>query len=315
MSQDPFIKLLTKQNLLADAHVQNPNFATDVFQSEPASEIKAISHKFTEIKGDTFQNPILTSKPQDWLATSDSLLVREQGKFSVFNLDGSLRWTFSLPKNTQFSSGKIAQLGHAVFLSSTNGRTYSFDFRDGNLIWYLNSSTQIFHAPTLSGTDLILFSEDTDGKSWIATVVNSANGKIIHRLNNLEVALSGDALINDQVLFFATESGHLNAFLLASGKRAWTSEGSSSFKNGPSLVGDKIYLTNEDSLAMSFDIKSGRKTGEVELNTIVPSAFSPIPGTPYLYTTDANGYLLAIDSKLSKRIWRYNLNTSGPSHP
>lgn len=313
MNPHPYYETLTKKRTDAEARVLNPSFDETFFSDSTSSETGRLHHRYIEVSKESYTPIPLPEKSVQWFTTGQYAIANSSSKIVTARTSGEELWTFELPKGLFFSQGRLHRLGQTVYFSTQNGRVYAFHIESGQLVWYLSTTGHFFHAPIVAGDNLLLFSEEKANLNWTLFVVNAKTGEIKNQFEKLELPLAGSPIAHGDTLYFATKNGHLNAIQLATGKPAWTSEGSSSFRSGPSLIGERIFLTNEDGFALGFDRKNGRKTLEIELGSAIQEPLVPVDGTNFVVTVDMNGFLIAMDLREAKRKWRYHLNWNGPN--
>jgi PQQ-like domain len=327
MNTDTYYSVLSKKNKKSEAlfHIKNSNESVreDLYATVAPTEVGRISHRLIDAKEENFTTINLSStEAADGLpyaiearAIGKSIVAKENTKITVAASNGLVAWAFELPKGQTFSPGPVANLGTALYLSTVDGRIYVFDMLTGDVVWAAVNSKKYIHSPMVNGEKLLLFVEEKPNQRWSLDILDAKTATFIKNLKDLELPLSGNPVVNDGIFYYSTQNGHLYALHLDDGDGAWQSEVSASFRSGPTLIGDRLYLTNEDGLVLVFDKKSGRKVNEIELGSTIQERIAIIDGTNYAVTADLSGYLMVFDYKANKRIWRYNLNMPGQNHP
>ncbi|MCB0350777.1 MAG: PQQ-like beta-propeller repeat protein [Bdellovibrionales bacterium] len=315
MLQETLHHVLSGTNKQTDIRAMGYSKSEDLFDNEKSKKPSTLSHKYIQTTDETFNNVDLKSSDLHWTTTKSFIIIKEKAKVTVTKLNGELLWTFSPPAELEFTPGRPAHLGSALFLTTKNGRIYSFDLNSGVLIWYIESTNKYFRSPLVHDEKLLLFIEEKINQKWALQILDAKTGENLNKHSQLELPLSGQPIAKDNHFYFATQNGLLRAITIEDGKSSWSTEASSSIRSGPSIINDRIYITNEDGLALGFDRKNGRKVNEVELGSSVQEPLKLVEGTNIVVTVDTNGYLIAADLKAAKRLWRYNLNTAGEQHP
>jgi hypothetical protein len=316
MDTEPFYQMLVKNRETSESRVAPESHVAELLTAKAKVEPGHVSHRYVEAKEENFTPIQWTSNDLDWSATAEQIVAKDKSHVAVYNFKGEMAWSFTPPKGVSLSSGPAAVIGHALFVTSTDGRAYALNLINGQVIWYTaNANTSYFHSPIASGKDLVLFIEEKANQLWSVALTNSETGELKNRFGHYELPLAGDPVALDGIIYFATQTGHLMGIQLATGESAWTSVGSSSFRSSPKVTADRIYLTNEDGLALIFDRKNGRKLSEVELDSPLSQAVVPVEGSTMAMTIDSNNNLLAMDLKGTKRLWRYKLNMTGDNNP
>lgn len=297
-----------------DARALNATIRDNQFTELANLAPSRLSHRYVSADTESFQKIELSSNSIQWTANDNFLLVKESAKVTVAKISGEILWTFSLPGENVFTPGHAPQLGSTLYLTTTSGRIYAFDVTSGQIIWYVQSPLKFFRSPLINKSELLLFAEQESNQYWTLQVLDAQTGAFKKTFSKLELPLSGKPIATGEFVYFATQSGQLSALNLDDGKIAWTTEASSSFHSSPSAIGERIYLTNEDGLALGFDRNNGKKISEIELGASIEEPLKRAEGTNIAITIDTSGNLMAADLSLGKRIWRYNLNMQGTKH-
>lgn len=314
MNQESFYQKLSNSSTQSEVRIVTPNINPEVFQEITTVKMPKQSHRFIEASEEKFKPIPLKSKEVSWKIIKGTIVSKDKTHLSSAAANGDIKWTFDAPEGHNFIAGPITHYGRAWFISTDLGRIYAFDIETGDLLWYLEKDHKYLRESIISAGQLLTFYEDKPGQSWALEVLDPKNGQFIKVIKKLELPIAGDPFARDNVIYFATQSGQLRAVDINTGNTLWTSEGTSGFKSGPELIGEKIYITNEDGLLLGFERKNGRKSSEIELGSVVHEPFQLVEGTFLALSVDVNGYLIAADLKANKRLWRYHLNMPGVRH-
>jgi len=322
MNTDTLYQKLSKNRQAAEILIQtnpaNSKIAVSAVAAPPAAG--RASHRLAQASEEDFHSAALSALSPDAADSIDTQMIvhPELGRLFVYNsakgvalinTAGEMIWSFQLPGEQVFSSGPAAIAGTHVWLSTPSGHVYSFIAATGELAWYKVTRSRYLISPTFHNDQLLLFSEDN--QYWNLEILNPASGEEIKRHEKFELPFSGRPIVADNILYFAGQTGHLTAVHLETGKEVWSSKGSSSFRSQPSFIGERIYVANEDGLLLAFDRKNGRKAAEIELGSTILAEVKPLTASGLAFTIDINHYLVGIDLRQNKRLWRYNLNQTG----
>jgi len=152
-----------------------------------------------------------------------------------------------------------------VFLRSTDGKLYAFDFNDGSISWSVSrrvpplSLTGTSHPAVigdlvLGGFDngkLVAFERKGGSAVWESSIGVPTGRSEIERL----VDLDGQFLIRDGVVYVSSFQGNLAAIVISSGQIIWSREFSS--YQAMDSDQDALYITDEKSHVWSIDRRTG----------------------------------------------------------
>ncbi len=152
-----------------------------------------------------------------------------------------------------------------VFLRSTDGKLYAFDFNDGSISWSVSrrvpplSLTGTSHPAVigdlvLGGFDngkLVAFERKGGSAVWESSIGVPTGRSEIERL----VDLDGQFLIRDGVVYVSSFQGNLAAIVISSGQIIWSREFSS--YQAMDSDNDALYITDEKSHVWSIDRRTG----------------------------------------------------------
>ena len=316
MNQESYYKSLTKKSTqpATERRVQSAQVSESAFSDVPAHSFGRLDHRLVEMSPENFRSIPLKSDQLDWIVAGEFIAIKENSIFQVTSLNGDLLWKFEPPEGEEFSQGSLQTLGSTVFLSTSKGKIFAFDFRTGDMIWFYRTPHNLFLSPMVSNDSIIAFIEDKPGQLWSALTLDARSGQFKKHFGPFDLPLSGQPVVRNNLLYYATQTGRLNALSLEKGKTEWMSEVSSSFLSGPSIINDRVYLANEDGFVIGFDLKNGKKIIEIELQANIFEKIK-ISDSPLAFTVDGDGHLLALSLSENQRKWRYQLNLSGKRHP
>lgn len=272
-----------------------------------AKKPERLGHRWQATVQENFKNTILPGPVLWWRMYQDLILAKGSNWFGSIAKDGSIQWIFHLPKGEEWTEGELAINGNQVVDSSASGSVYSIDVRSGGLHWFWSNNYSLFSSPRFYKDQLILFEKISD-QTWSLLRFDSSNPSQSTRLADLKWPLATPAQISeDGILYYATKDGSIHAIDLKTMQIQWNGEISSGYRGAITLSADRIYISNEDGLLNILERKSGKKLSEIELETPLVSRIHFVEGTNYGIAMNQNNYLVAFDTKLAKRIWRYNL--------
>ena len=319
MSQGTLLSLLNEH-----AQENEMEFQTYKNQAEnlktPTPATQAPHHMTIRLKLDSSSNSaptkndaVLSPNQFSEFLQGPLLLAHDNSTLLALTSDtGQIAWKFQAPASTQFATGRLAVIGNEVVAATEDGGLYAFQFSTGRLLWYWQASENFLRMPMVYQNKLLLFRREK-GESWQIEIFAPERRSVIGTIGPFDSQLAAAPLLSENLLIFSVQDMHLEAIDLQSRKIKWSTEGSSDFTCPPALLGERIYICNEDGYILLYDRNTGRHAGEIELGSKIVSPLMLTESLPIGTAVDQNNNLIAFDIKQKKRLWKYSL-ISGDSH-
>jgi len=163
---------------------------------------------------------------------------------------GDIVWRIDRPKTPNYSSPIILHVAgkDQVILTGCDLVT-SLNPRDGSKLWEIEGATTECVTSTLTdGTHI--YTSGGYPTNHMAAVVADGSGTIAWK-NKVRVYVPS-MLIKDQYLYAIADAGIAYCFKAATGEEVWKERIGGTFSASPILVGDRIYVVNEDGEATIF---------------------------------------------------------------
>ena len=248
-------------------------------------------------------------------------------KFYAINIsNGELLWSKDNinPFNSQVKIHK-----DRFFVIDFDDILRCYSLKDGNEIWKLNNSTDIF-LKSGKRNSLILVNDIVYFNNSIGdiTAVNSKDGTIIWQtptqssriFENAFSLVASDIVADNKDLIFSNNKKEFYSINLTNGFINWKKDISSSVR--PVIINDLIFTFSNEGFLYILDKKSGkiiRITDTFDLwdakdrSDIRPIGF--VVGTDKIYLTTSNGRLLTIDISSGKTLSIFKIANDKISRP
>lgn len=171
-------------------------------------------------------------------------------------------------------SGAPAVDAGIVYVSGHDGSSWAVDAKDGKVIWQVAGVPGLTGyvgtaAPTVGDRSVIFPSSSgfltsvlkigSGTKVWQISVA----GKRVGRAYAMTYDVTGDAVINGDVVYAGTGSGRTVAMKVSSGEKLWsTGEGAM----GPiAVAGGSLFLVNDEAKLVRLDAETGQVIWSVEM--------------------------------------------------
>lgn len=207
------------------------------------------------------------------LAVSGDIVFATTGFGTLNALDaasGQMRWTQRLNAP---ATGAPTVLGDLVYVVSRDGRAWAVNIADGRVRWELpgvptqsvmvggagpavNDKVAVF--PFGSG-DLVAGFPRAGVRLWGARVAGQRRGRVYATVNDV----SGDPVIDGDVVYTGNSSGSVIALNARSGERIWTATEGTYSPVWPS--GGSVFLVSDQAELIRLDAETGTRIWAVEL--------------------------------------------------
>ncbi len=212
------------------------------------------------------------------------------------DLDGEIRWAY----RTGFFiwSAPAFDRGHQVFVSSFDMKLYSFDRRNGRLLWTRSLKNPLVAMPAV-GDNGTIYQGTMDGSVY---ALEPKNGKILWVATTGGHIYASAALGPDQKVYITSADGNLYALDAADGRVLWTFYTGEAIRSSPVLGPDPegkepylIYFGGGNGHLYCIDHRGKRRWSYDTLvnakgDTNYPNInASPAPGRSGIAAASANG--------------------------
>ncbi|MGQ9732228.1 MAG: outer membrane protein assembly factor BamB family protein [Candidatus Zipacnadales bacterium] len=279
---------------------------------------------------------------------------------------GSLRWRYHLGSPV---GGSPTVAGGKVFVGCDDGSIYCFRTeadkqlsadRIGRQVWRFRTKGSVVDSPLVTASGLVVFGS-TDGTIyaldaesarpvWSYTTKGPVTASPVKSGGPLLIVEeSGGRTVGRDVLFFASEDGHIYAFGERDGHLLWQVNTGAPVRATPMVWGNKVIVLNDEGKVLALDGRNGRqewaqtvagvpagspalsnslaiiplrsgrlvgldlKKAQVAWETEVPGNIESTPIAPYgsvIYVGTLDGHLYAIDRVKGEVKWDFL--TAGP---
>ncbi len=319
MSQSTLLSLLNEHAQQNEMEFQTYKGQAENLKTPPLAT-QSPHHMTIRLKLDSSLNSSPDAKADAELSSSQFseflqgplLLAHDNSTIVALASDtGQIAWKFQAPASTQFAAGRLAVLGSEVVAATEDGGLYAFQFSTGKLLWYWQASENFLRMPLVYQNKLLLFRRGK-GQSWQIEIFAPERRSVVGTIGPFDSELAATPLVSEDLLIFSVQDAHLEAINLQSRKVKWSTEGSSDFTCPPALLGERIYICNEDGYILSYDRSTGRHAGQIELGSKVVSPLTLTESLSIGTAVDQNNSLIAFDLKQKKRLWKYSLISGDP---
>jgi outer membrane protein assembly factor BamB len=215
----------------------------------------------------------------------------------------------------QWSSPAVAEIGGVVQVVSPQGdgwvrgyeaatgkKLWEFDTNPKDSVWP-KTRNEVISTPIIHGNIVYIANgqdpEHGEGPGHLYAIDATKRGDItqtgrVWHYDKIRRSISTGAL-KDGILYYADFSGFLHAIDAATGKNYWTYDMLAAMWGSPMIIGDKIYLGDEDGdVAVLATGKEMKLIAEMNMGSSVYC--TPVPANGVLYIANRN-QLYAIAAK------------------
>lgn len=213
-----------------------------------------------------------------------------------------------------------------LFVGSSDGGIYGIDARSGATRWRFQTAgmvqSEVLHEPTRD----IVFSGANDGAMY---ALRGVDGALLWRFATGGPIVRKPAISGDRVLF-TNEADQIFCADVATGKVLWQKARPPAAGTeitghaGAHIVGDRVYTSSSDGLALAYDVYTGRESWDnVDLNTdadlasakdatkyldadATPASMRLASGVTAVYFAGYGGGVQAVDAIDGRRLWSFS---------
>lgn len=237
-------------------------------------------------------------------------IVDYMGHLQAFTVNtGKIVWETDL--NVSASGGLTLESGK-LFLGTSKGEIIALEIINSGVkeLWRKQLSSEILSRPAIAKD--ILVAKTIDGRVYGLNVANGTQSWVYDRtVPHLTLRGNSSALINNDLVITASDSGKLAALSLKHGKLLW--ETTISIAKGrnqleriidmdvdPVIVDDVIYVAGYQGRIAAVKLASGQLIWSRDFST-----YSGLYVDAYrVYVTDATGQVWALNRYNGSTLWR-----------
>lgn len=214
----------------------------------------------------------------------------------------NVKWRLNIPYGVEASA---ASINDRLFVGSNNGRMYSINLQNGEIIWSFDSKSELVSEPLLnegvlyfvSGSQALYALDAATGKQlWIHSRQDTTSSMTIRGGSRPSIA-------ND-VVYVGFSDGALVALNAKTGTEQWeiTLNRNSKFKDidaSPVIDGDFIYVNSFDDKVYCLS----REKGEILWNAPYGGPTTPLVSGAHVFVTSSKGELVSLTKKDGNLAW------------
>ncbi len=214
----------------------------------------------------------------------------------------NVKWRLAVPYGVEASG---AAINDRLFVGSNNGRMYSVNLQNGEVVWSFDSKSELVSEPLLnegvlyfvSGSQALYALDAASGKQlWIHSRQDTTNSMTIR-------GGSKPSFAND-VLYVGFSDGALVALNAKTGTAQWeiTLNRNSKFKDidaSPLIDGDYIFVNSYDDKVYCLS----KEKGEIIWNAPYGVSTTPLVAGDSVFVTSSKGELVALSKKDGTLAW------------
>lgn len=214
----------------------------------------------------------------------------------------NVKWRLNIPYGVEASAASIKD---RLFVGSNNGRMYSINLQNGEIVWTFESKSELVAEPLLndgvlyfvSGSQSLYALDAATGKQlWIHSRQDTTSSMTIR-------GGSKPAIAND-LIYVGFSDGALVALNVKTGTEQWeiTLNRNSKFKDidaSPVIDGDYIYVNSYDDKVYCLS----KEKGEIIWNAPYGGPTTPLVSGAHVFVTSSKGDLVALTKKDGNLAW------------
>ena len=214
----------------------------------------------------------------------------------------NVKWRLNIPYGVEASAASIKD---RLFVGANNGRMYSVNLQNGEIVWSFDSKSELVSEPLLnegvlyfvSGSQALYALDAATGKQlWIHSRQDTTSSMTIRGGSKPSIA-------ND-VLYVGFSDGALVALNAKTGTEQWeiTLNRNSKFKDidaSPVIDGDFIYVNSFDDKVYCLS----REKGEIVWNAPYGGPTTPLVSGAHVFVTSSKGELVSLSKKDGNLAW------------
>lgn len=268
---------------------------------------------------------------------SEGVIARSQPEVPLWyhhsgsSLSPAFREQITAPERSEtpaYEKGQPAfdEAGARVFVGSSDGGIYAIDARSGAIRWRFQTAGMVQSELHHEAARDLLLAGSNDGAMY---ALRASDGMLLWRFQTGGPIHRKPAVAGDRVIF-TSEADQMFCVDISSGKPFWQkvrppAAGTEiAGHSGAHLVGDRVYTSSSDGMALAYDALSGREAWEgIDLNVeadlagakeaihyldadATPVSFRLPTGVTAVYFAGYGGGIQAVDAVDGRRLWSFS---------
>ncbi len=276
--------------------------------------VKVSEHELSSVDG-------ISMDPSRWWTDGDRVFSANETELFAFNVEGLLQWRFTFHGPEGMTLMKPTSDARAIYVGTSAGKLYCIRKSDGKLIWSLEAAERFYSDPVQMGENIVvaarpqlstrlkltLNSKDASNKEVSLIEITKAKGELIKASPWLSALTSEPLTVssseNHELLVLA-QNHLLLAVDRATSNNIWQNELPDKTFAYPVITNEQTFVLTENSHALAFDTRKGKKNWEVDLESSPSTPMTFIPGHNMLALNMKNGALVTLAVKDGEKKWR-----------
>lgn len=214
----------------------------------------------------------------------------------------NVKWRLNIPYGVEASAASIKD---RLFVGSNNGRMYSINLQNGEIVWSFDSKSELVSEPLLnegvlyfvSGSQTLYALDAASGKQlWIHSRQDTTSSMTIRGGSKPSIA--------NEVIYVGFSDGALVALNAKTGTEQWeiTLNRNYKFKDidaSPVIDGDFIFVNSFDDKVYCLS----REKGEILWTAPYGGPTTPLVSGAHVFVTSSKGELVALTKKDGNLAW------------
>ncbi len=189
-----------------------------------------------------------------------------------------------------------------VFVATKTGSVVALELKDGREVWradvgdYIARSTPALHGDTLfvtSGYAILAIDSSTGKERWSKP---------------LRFAGSCSPVVNGDLVYVATQEGHVSAFASETGEEVWHYRNDNLLFGSPAIEAETLVIADEVGRVTAIDANSGRELWQKDAGGEAFATPAIAKGVVYVATTEPG--IVAFDLATGHEEWRRDVGGS-----
>ncbi|MGB8646085.1 MAG: PQQ-binding-like beta-propeller repeat protein [Anaerolineae bacterium] len=231
--------------------------------------------------------------PPTWIPTDPPLVLAASNDQDLvaYDLQGG-GWRFHTG-GVIFGPPAFDAARGRIYFGSSDKRLYAVDTR-GLFLWAFSTGDNVAGRPVVMGGTVVFGSEDRNVYG-----VDADSGRMRWRMRTNGPVVSSPAASGSLVVI-GSDDGTVYGIDVATPKLAWQF-GTGGAVEAPVVMGEQVaYIASRDGNVYALDAASGQPIWSVNIGNRVVLRSAPALSADYLYVTDGDGQLTAIERRTGK---------------
>ena len=249
--------------------------------------------------------------PLSWRLVGNQLYLFYQKMIVASDIDGTERWDFYTREESHLFPPSFSR--QFVFVSSSSGQVYSLNRKTGTMKWFIDLDKPVLSSALLFNDKIYV----VVGSSRRAQLVQiqPGSGKL-GWLSKHEFRFSGHLMGSPSSLGYIIVGGDSEVLALNGhdGQLVWSAPNQGPLLHGAvTVVGQTIYLVNEQGLVLILEAKTGSKVREYNLGQKTMGPLTYVPKYEVMAFMGEDFHLHVIDRRSGKEQWKFKIGDKSPS--